>query len=155
MLAEALVALASLAGNAVVTAASTDAWEAVRHRFAVLLGRGDPGAEHKADERLEETRKLLAGTAEADLERARTAQAERWTTRLEDLLEEDPSAEGELRALVREIQAAAPAGAVSAADHSVAAGGDVTNRADHGGIAVNVLHGNVTPVPTFPDTATS
>jgi hypothetical protein len=155
MLAEALVALASLAGNAVVTAASTDAWEAVRHRFAVLLGRGNLAAEQKADERLEETRQLLAGTVGADLERARTAQAERWTARLGDLLEEDPGAEGELRTLVREIQAAAPAGTVSALDHSVAAGGDVHNRADRGAVAATVIHGNVTPFPTTPDPATS
>jgi hypothetical protein len=38
-LAEALVALAALAGNTVVTASVTDA----RKGFARLLGRGDPG----------------------------------------------------------------------------------------------------------------
>ena len=41
-LAEALVALAALAGNTVVTAAVTDAWESTRKGFARLLGRGDP-----------------------------------------------------------------------------------------------------------------
>jgi hypothetical protein len=41
MLAEALLALASLAGNTVVVAATTDTWEAARHGFARLLGRSD------------------------------------------------------------------------------------------------------------------
>ena len=43
MLAEGLMALAQLAGQTVVAAAVTDAWEAARHKFARLLGRGDPG----------------------------------------------------------------------------------------------------------------
>ena len=42
MLAETLMALAALAGNTVVAAATTDAWEAARRGFARLLGRGDP-----------------------------------------------------------------------------------------------------------------
>ena len=46
MLAEALMALASLAGNTVVAAATTDVWEAARRKFARLLGRGDPQQEH-------------------------------------------------------------------------------------------------------------
>ena len=36
------MALAALAGNTVVAAAVTDAWEAARRGFARLLGRGDP-----------------------------------------------------------------------------------------------------------------
>jgi len=38
--------------------------------------------------------------------------------RLADMLEEHPDAKAELRALVEEIQAALPAGTVSAADHA-------------------------------------
>ena len=38
MLTEGLIALASLAGNTVVTAAVTDAWEAARKGFAKLPG---------------------------------------------------------------------------------------------------------------------
>ena len=41
-LADSLMALASLAGNTVVAAAATDAWENARHGLARLLGRGDP-----------------------------------------------------------------------------------------------------------------
>jgi len=155
MLPEALVALSALAGNAVVTAATTDAWEAVRHKFARLLGRTDPSKEQLASDRLEETRELLAGAADADLQRARAVQAERWTARLADFLEENPSAEGELRTLVDEVRAALPPGTVSAADHAVAAGRDVKVQADHSAVAAVVVHGNVTPGPTSPGTATS
>ena len=142
MLAETLAALAALAGTTVVTAATTDAWEAARCGFARLLGRGDPKQEQLAEQRLEETRQQLTG---ADSEQARAALAERWAGRLADLLEEAPGVEADLRALVQQIQAALPAGSVSAADHAVAAGRDVTISAASGGIAAGVIHGNVAP----------
>src|SRR5215468_3456094 len=81
MLVEGLVALASLAGNTVVAAATTDAWEAARRGFARLLGRGNPKQEQLAEQRLEETRQQLAAAEDADLEQARSALAERWAGR--------------------------------------------------------------------------
>ena len=148
---EALVALAALAGNTVVAAATTDAWESARRKFARLLGRGDPKKEQLADKRLEETREQLAGVSGQELERARAELGQVWQVRVADLLEEDPDAEAELRALVEEIGAQLRAGAVSAADHSVAAGGDVNVCADRGSVAAGVIHGNVAPPgPTPP-----
>ena len=145
-----LEALAALAGNTVVAAATTDVWEAARRKFARLLGRGDPKKEQLADKRLEETRERLAGVSGKELEQARAELGRVWQVRVADLLEEDPDAEAELRALVEEIGAQLP-GAVSAADHSVAAGGDVNVRADRGGVAAAVIHGNVAPPgPTPP-----
>lgn len=155
MLGDALVALAALSGNAVVTAATTDAWEAVRHKFARLLGRGNPDKEQLAVDRLEETRQLLAGAPDADLEQTRAGQAERWAGRLADFLEENPDAEDELRTLTAEVQASLPVAAVSATDHGVAAGRDVKVRADRGGVAAGVIHGSVTPGPTPPGAATN
>jgi hypothetical protein len=153
-LAVVLMALAALAGNTVVTAAVTDAWEAARKGFARLLGRGDPDKTRLAEQRLEETRDQLAEAGGADLERIRAALEAQWVTRLEDLLEEDPGVETELRTLVQEVQAQLPAGVVSAADHAVAAGRDVNIRADRGGTAAGVIHGNVTPPnPTRPGLA--
>jgi len=155
-LAEALVALAALAGNTVVTAAVTDAWDSARKGFARLLGRGDPGKTKLAEERLAETHDQLADASGADLEETRAALEAQWVTRMRDLLEEDPGAEADLRALVEEIQARLPAGLVSAADHAVAAGRDVNISADRGGIAAGVIHGNVAPPgPTHPGPATS
>lgn len=145
MLAESLMALASLAGNTVVTAATTDAWEAARRKFAGLLGRGDPKRGKLAAQRLDETRQQLTGAAGAASEQARAALAERWAGRLADVLEENPGVEADLRALVQEIQAALPAGMVSAADHAVAAGRDVKIIATGGGVAAGVIHGNVAP----------
>ncbi|MFD8079038.1 hypothetical protein ACFV3E_41075 [Streptomyces sp. NPDC059718] len=145
MLAEALTALASLAGSTVVAAATTDAWETARYRFARLLGRGDSRQEQLVEHRLEETRRQLTRAGGAELEQTRTFQTERWAGRLADLLEEDPDVEAELRALVDEIQVVLPAGAVSAGDHAVAAGRDVNISASGGAIAAGVIHGNVAP----------
>ena len=154
MLAEDLLALAALAGNTVVTAAVTDAWEAARDKFARLFGRGDPDKTELAEQRLEETHDQLTAAAGTDLEPARIALAERWAGRLADLLEEDPGAEADLRTVVQEVQAVLPAGTVTAADHAVAAGGDVNISAPGGGIAAGVIHGNVAPPnPTEPGPA--
>jgi hypothetical protein len=144
-LAEALVALAALAGNTVVTAAVTDAWESARKGLARLLGRGDPAKAKLAEERLAETHDQLTQATGAELERTRAALEARWVTRMTDLLEEDPGVEGDLRALVEEIAAQLPAGMVSAADHSVAAGRDVNITASGGAVAAGVIHGNVAP----------
>jgi hypothetical protein len=149
MLPETLTALAALAGNTVVAAATTDAWEAARRGFARLLGRGDPKQEQLAERRLAETGEQLTGAAAADLEQARAALAERWAGRLADLLEEHPDTEADLRALIHGVQAALPAGMVSAADHAVAAGRDVNISASGGGVAAGVIHGDVTPGPTW------
>jgi len=156
MLADTVMALAALAGNTVVAAATTDAWEAARRGFARLLGRGDPDRTQMAERRLAETREQLTGAEGTDLEQARAALAERWAGRLADLLEEHPDAEADLRALVQQIQAALPAPIVSAAGHAVAAGRDVTISATSGGVAAGVIHGNVTPPdPTRPGPAST
>jgi hypothetical protein len=156
MLAETLQQLAQLAGLAVVAAAVTDAWQTARRGTARLLGRGDPTKEKLAEQRLEDTREQLTSLKGAELEQVRATLVERWTTRLADLLEEDPSVADELRALVEEIQAELPSGSVSAADHSVAAGQDVNVSADHDSVSAAVLHGNVTPPgPTGPGPATN
>ena len=148
---EALIALAALAGNTVVTAATTDAWEAARRKFARMLGRGDAKKEQLADKRLEETRQQLASVSGQELERARADLVKAWQVRLADLLEEDPGIEAELRALVEEIRAQLPSVTVAAADHSVAAGRDVNISATQGGLAAGVIHGDVAPPgPTWP-----
>jgi hypothetical protein len=101
-----------------------------------------------------QTHDQLTTAPGAELEQAREAQAQRWAGRFADLLDGDPGVEAELRALVEEVVAQLPAAAVSAADHSVAAGRDANITASGGGIAVGVFHGNVTPPnPTPPGPA--
>jgi hypothetical protein len=142
---EVLIALAQWAGQMVAAAAVTDVWESARGKFARLLGRGDARKTEVAERWLAETRDQLAAVEAADLDRARAAQARRWEGRFADLLDEDPGAEADLRALVEEVAAALPAGVVSAAGHAVAAGRDVRISADRGGVAAGVVHGNVAP----------
>ena len=105
MLAEALTALASTGGTALVTAMVTDGWEGVRARFARLLGHGNAEAMQAAEERLEQSRLALEAASGARLERVRTEQEIAWRTRLEDLLERDPGAAESLKSLVAEVQA--------------------------------------------------
>ena len=135
-------------------AAITDVWEAVRGRFARLLGRDDGRRTRVAEQWLAETRQQLTVAAGSDLEQVRQGQAERWAGRFADLLDEDPGVAAELRALLEEVAAQVPAGAVSAADHSLTAGRDVNITASGGGTAAGVIHGNVaSPNPTPPGPA--
>ena len=149
---EVLLALAQWAGQTVAAAAVTDVWESVRGRFARLLGCGDARRTETAERWLAQTSEQLtaAGPGTA-LEQARQNAVERWAGRFADLLDEDPGLEAELRALVEEVASGLPASQVSAADHSVAAGGDVRITASGGGLAAGVIHGNVAPPgPTRP-----
>jgi hypothetical protein len=105
MLTEALAALAATGGTALVTAMVTDGWEAVRTRFARLLGRGETAETETVEARLERSRAQLATLSGAELERASAEQATAWQARFEDLLESDPAAAETLQNLVGEVQA--------------------------------------------------
>lgn len=99
-------ALAALAGNTIVAAAVTDAFEGLRARVGRVFGHGnpDPGIQR----RLDETRQQLVAAVPGDLESVRAAQARRWETRFADLLAEHPEAAGELGALLAWFRAVAP-----------------------------------------------
>jgi hypothetical protein len=152
---EVVLALVQWAGQTVAAAAMTDVWESARSRFARLLGRGDARKTEVAERWLAQTcEQLGAAGSGAALEQARDAAADRWAGRFADLLDEDPAVEAELRTLVEEITAELPAGTVSAAGHSVAAGRNVNITAFGAGTAAGVVHGNVTPAnPTGPGPA--
>ena len=150
---EVLMVLAQFAGQTVAAAAITDVWESVRGRFARLLGRGNAHKTQVADRWLAQTQEQLAAAGPGVVEQVQQAQAERWAGRFADFLDEEPDVEAELRALVEEVAAQLPAAAVSAADHSLAAGRDVSISASGGALAAGVVHGNVTVPgnPTPPD----
>ena len=154
MLEQALVALAAAGGTAVVQAAGTDVWIGLRGAVARWFGRGDERRERAELERLDQTAAELEAGDEAAVERSRIRQETVWQTRIEALLETLDDAEraravDELRALLEEH---APAGGVSVRRDGIAAGRDVTIRAD-GGIAGGVIHGGAhlgTPPPPGP-----
>ena len=150
-----LVALALLAAQTVGAAASTDAWGAAKRGVAHLLGRGDPDREKLAGQRLDQAQQQLQAAAPGqEMEQVEAELVAVWRTRLADLLEEDPDAAAELRALVEQIQSQLPDVSVSAGDHSVAAGRDVNITASEGGVSAGVIHGNVSPPgPTRPGPA--
>lgn len=144
-----VVALAAMAGAALVQAMITDGWEGVRHRVARLFGRGQ--ADPVIERRLDATRDQLSGAAPGDLEKVRASLAGQWETRFSDLLADHPDARPELVALVEDLRVIAP---VTAADHAVAAGRDVNVTAEGGSVAAAVIHGNVAPPgPTVPGPA--
>lgn len=147
-----LSVLAQAASSALVASAVTEAWGDVRHKLARWFGRGkpDPGALRALDQTHDE----LAAVAPDHLSELQEELARDWVVRFKDLARNQPGAASELDALVREIQGLLPARPVTAGDHSVAAGRDVTISADGGSTAIGVLHGNIAPPgPTKPGPA--
>ena len=137
MLGEGLLALAALAGQTTVDAVATDGWETAERGYARLLGGGDAKQTRRAEQWMEETRKQLAGRAGTDMNVIRIALAGRWAGRWADLLEENPGAEAELRALVKEIQAVLPAGRSYESGYAVSANGHAADHAagpEHPGV---------------------
>ncbi|MDX3536847.1 hypothetical protein PV721_21210 [Streptomyces sp. MB09-01] len=141
MLAESLTALAAAGGAAVVQAATTDAWTGLRGRVARWFGRGDDRRVQVQLERLDRTAAEL--TASGGAEREQELQERAWRTRFEDLLEglddtEREEAAAELRALLEE---SARAGGAAAGVGAVAAGRDLSVKAEGGSIAAAVVQG--------------
>jgi hypothetical protein len=135
---ETITALAAAGGTAVVQAASTDTWNTVKAALARLLSRGDTTTETAELEHLERTREALTGAAAA----GRTRMEGAWQIYLEaflrDITDQEARAEAahQLAAVIRTVHDAH--GPVAHAG-GVAAGGDISIRADHG-VAGAVVH---------------
>jgi hypothetical protein len=138
-----VVALAAMAAAALVQAMVTDGWEGVRHKVARLFGSGQPDV--AIERRMDATKDHLTATSPDELKTVQAALAAQWEIRFADLLADHPSAGSELAALVNEIRPA-----VTASDYGVAAGRNVTATAHGGGVAANVIHGDVHAGPTRP-----
>jgi hypothetical protein len=139
-----------MAGDAVLAAAVTDQWETTRHKFARLLGHGDPAKTELMEHRLAETHEQLTGPPGAGLESARAALAAQWVTWLTDLLKEDPVIRPGLRGLVQEIYLALET--VSPADNAAMAPRDMNIDAGRGEA---ILRDMMPLGPTSPGLATS
>ena len=108
MLTETLSALAAAGGTTVVTAMATDGWSAVKQRVPRLFGRVDPTRVAVVDGQLDDDADTVAGAPEAEREQAQAELAPAWRRRFVRLLEEQPSAEAELREAITAIEAALP-----------------------------------------------
>ncbi|MGW1673385.1 hypothetical protein [Streptomyces sp. NPDC002324] len=143
MSAEAVLAVAAAGGIAVVQAAGTDAWSAVRQAVARLLGRGSAEIEEAELRRLDQMQAALR--EDGDPARLRERWEGVWQTRLELLLESVDADDriavtDQLTDVTRLVQARGVAdGGVRAAGGGVAAGQDVQVRADGGSVAGAVV----------------
>jgi len=116
-------ALAALAGNTIVAATVTDAFEGLRTKVARIFGRDK--SDSRIERRLDETRQQLNAVTPEELGSTQASQARRWETRFADLLADHPEATVELQALIAELRPDVPN-----------AGGNVTNTMSgtvHGG----------------------
>jgi hypothetical protein len=105
-----LTALAARASRTLVAAASADdaaadEWRTAQRGVAELLVLGNWDRERRARRWLDQTRDRLQAASGRELKQARADLEVVWRTRLEDLLEEQPDAEVELRRLVGQIKA--------------------------------------------------
>lgn len=137
MLAEALKALASAGGAAVVQAAGKDAWTGFRVRVAKWFGRGDTQREQAAVERLDRTAAALKAAGPGEVERVRVGQEASWQTWFEILLDgldgqEQQRAADELRDLLAGL---AGSRAAALGQGAVAVAGGVDIHAETGGAA--------------------
>ncbi|MFE6917394.1 hypothetical protein [Streptomyces rubiginosohelvolus] len=139
MLVEALAAVAAAGGGAVVQAAGTDAWNAVRGRAAALLGRGDAEGHRAELERLDRTARVLEPGAADDPDRERARQEGAWQMRFEALLESLEAREQELA--VQELRTIISRAASATADVVVATGRAVA--ADGGSAVTGVRVGRM------------
>ena len=125
-----------------VQAVGTDAWVAVRDRTARLFARGDTERQTTELARLEETARDLSDQADSGTALVRWESA--WRARYEMLLDSLPDAElptvaDELAQLISITGRRADATSISAGDHGMAVGGDVSVTAESGSLAGGVV----------------
>ncbi|MFF6775649.1 hypothetical protein ACFY8W_19060 [Streptomyces sp. NPDC012637] len=94
-----LVALASTAGTAVVTALTTDLWQRAQASVGSLWRRAHPERADTVEAELTETRTLLLAAPEGD---AAEVSADEWRLRFRRLLATRPDLAEELRRVVAE-----------------------------------------------------
>jgi hypothetical protein len=107
MLTDALEALATVGGTALVGAMATDAWEAVRNKVAHIFGRQGTQRRAAIEAQLESNADLVESAG--DPGRARQALVPLWQMELAKLLEEHPDAESGLEELIAYVREALPA----------------------------------------------
>jgi hypothetical protein len=100
-----LMTLAASGASAVVGLLAEDAWTAAKERIAALFGRGRTDTDGDAIEaELEESRGELIAARDASDETVPADIEALWRTKLRRLLQQDPDAAEELRALIAEAE---------------------------------------------------
>jgi CTP:molybdopterin cytidylyltransferase MocA len=145
------MALAILAAQTLVAAASTDAWGVLKRCVVRLLGRGDAEREQLALSQLDQTWQQIQTARGPESERLGAELEAAWQARLFSLLEAQPDVADDLLALVQKVRPTT--GTIAAADHSIAGARDVTITASQGSVAAGVIHGKVSLGPTLPGPA--
>jgi len=116
---QAVIDLATAAGQTIVNAMTSDGWSAVRDRVAGWFGRGDDRRTGDAVELLDDTR------TEIDAGRmTQPAATARWQGRLETLLYDRAELRSELAALIEDLRQAAPNSPIQVGPHGIVAHGD-------------------------------
>jgi hypothetical protein len=98
-----LLKLATAAGQALVGVMVTQAWTAARERIARMLARNRPEAEERYLARLDRDRAQLIDVDGPDRQSLANTLTAQWSGRLQDFLEENPDAIGEMRLLLSEL----------------------------------------------------
>jgi hypothetical protein len=127
-----------------VTAAATDAWKATRAGFIRLFGRGEPAQEATMERRLDALAATVDQTAPDHRADIRDQERARWLVRLTDLVEDDPSALGELQSLVEQLAAQLPPQQQTWVQSNIARDSAQLFAAQGGG-TINVHQGDLAP----------
>jgi hypothetical protein len=93
--------LAGLAGQAVVLAVGTEAWDHMRDQVSRLFGQGQPDSQTELA--LDETRRRLAEASQANVVWLRMELADQWRARFVQLLADYPQVEVDLYALTADL----------------------------------------------------
>ena len=109
MLEEAVEAIVTAAGSAMVGAMATDAWDEAKSLVARLLGRGDSRRVEAMTVQLEEDATLVAKSGNNVIDAVRAELVPVWRRRLADFIEANPEAASELQAFVERVEAQLPA----------------------------------------------
>ncbi|GGM46734.1 hypothetical protein ACFFX1_18840 [Dactylosporangium sucinum] len=127
---------------ALVQAVATDGWQLARDGFARLLGRGDPGREGLAGQRLDALAAEVEQAPADQRDEVRRRLLPAWQTRLTDLVEEDPALAEALVALRDEVLERLPAAQQQWVQHITASAPGAT--------AQGVMFGNIINHPGPP-----
>lgn len=127
------MALCLSAGTALVGSMMTDAWASARGRFGRFLSEnGEPSKES----RLDRDRQALASASDSAREALAGKTAASWAVRLEDILENHPTAISDLNDLVKELERK-----LGSASDGISNSG-VSQKADNG--SLNIFSGRDT-----------